>query len=213
MRKRHLEMALSKLPDLEDPDPGLEQYRTPPRLVCDILWQALENGDINNRTVLELGCGGAPFALGSMMLGAARTSGVDKDPRCLSLAGSNLRSCIEKGWIDGSMPLQLILGDVSDPSIDIQDHDTVFMNPPFGAQKRHADRDFIRTACRKGSVVYGIHNGGTRDFVMNEYDRMGAGELDVFEGRMDIPHRFHFHTEEMRIIDILIVVARVPPRG
>ncbi|NLA39401.1 MAG: methyltransferase, partial [Methanomicrobiales archaeon] len=43
--------------------------------------------------------------------------------------------------------------------------DTVVMNPPFGAQRAHADRPFIDRALEIGGEVYGIFNEGSSTFV------------------------------------------------
>ncbi|MGA1819847.1 MAG: METTL5 family protein [Thermoplasmatota archaeon] len=205
MRKRHLEMALSNLPALEGPDPALEQYATPVEISSNILWSALENGDILDRTVLELGCGGGPFALGALMLGASSAAGIDIDPRCIELAERNLHDLVRAGLIADPESCSFMLGDAGDTGTGIPDADTVFMNPPFGAQTRHADRDFIRTACRKGSVIYSIHNGGTGKFVRSEFERNGAASIEMTSSLMPIPHMFHFHSHERTSIDILLV--------
>ncbi len=39
------------------------------------------------------------------------------------------------------------------------------MNPPFGAQKAHADRPFIDRALELAGEVYGIFNEGSTPFV------------------------------------------------
>ncbi|MGA1792741.1 MAG: METTL5 family protein [Thermoplasmatota archaeon] len=205
MRKRHLEMALSRLSAISQPDPALEQYSTPAEIVSSILWEAFEHGDITDRSVLELGCGGAPFALGALMLGASTATGVDIDPRCIEVAERNLHDIARSGLIEGSDRCHFMIGDIGKVYPDIPKVDTIFMNPPFGAQTRNADREFIRTACAKGSFIYAIHNGGTERFVRSEYTRLGAASVDISNSMMSIPHLFHFHSHERTSIDILLV--------
>ncbi|MBN1538567.1 MAG: 50S ribosomal protein L11 methyltransferase [Candidatus Thermoplasmatota archaeon] len=205
MRKKHLEIALSEMKDIAEPDARLEQYRTPPSLVSDILWEAMGGGDIGDKSILELGCGGAPFALGALMLGARSALGMDMDPRCLEVAGKNLALLVNEGYLGKNSTLELIEGDVSDPALEIPVTDTVFMNPPFGAQNRNADRGFIMRACRCGSVIYSIHNGSTRKFVLAEYERMGASNIEIMEASIELPHRFHFHRMERGTIDVLLL--------
>ena len=43
--------------------------------------------------------------------------------------------------------------------------DTVVMNPPFGAQKAHADRPFIDLALSIAPVAYSIFNAGSAQFI------------------------------------------------
>lgn len=205
MRKRHLEMALSEMTDMTEPDVRLEQYRTPPALVSDILWEALRRGDVEERSILELGCGGAPFALGALMLGSSSAMGLDIDPRCLEIARNNHALLVDKDYLKKTSNLDLLEGDVCDPALGLPVFDTVFMNPPFGAQNRHADRGFIRRACECGSVIYSIHNGTTREFVLAEYERMGASDIEAMEASMELPHRFHFHRSGKGTVDVLLV--------
>jgi len=200
-------MALSGLMALSDPDPSLEQYATPVEISSSILWKALENGDIIDRSVLELGCGGSPFALGALMLGSSSSIGVDIDPRCIELSKENLSKVATSGLVKIPESFGLLLGDLGVIGPDIPRCDTVFMNPPFGAQNRNADREFIKVACRKGTVIYAIHNGGTERFVRSEYGKMGAVTIEVENSRISIPHMFHFHNRERVSIDVIL--ARV----
>jgi len=170
-----------------------------------MLWEALENGDIIDRSVLELGCGGSPFALGALVLGSSRSIGVDVDPKCRELTLNNLRKIVSSDLIEGPERFEFLLGDISVMGSEIPKTETVFMNPPFGAQNRHADREFIRMACQKGSMIYAIHNGGTERFVRSEYKKMGAVSIEVENGRMSIPHMFSFHSRERASIDIILI--------
>lgn len=207
MRKRHLEMALSRMDDLEEPDPGLEQYRTPPGIVADILWMALENGDIIEKSIIEPGCGGAPFALGALMMGASKATGIDIDERSIHLAVSNRNRLIGDGLLTKDDDAIFIVDDIASSALKIETADTVFMNPPFGAQKKHADRPFIDAACRLGRSLYCIHNGGTEDFVAKTYKNKGFEIADIRRTSMEIPHMFHFHEKERSSIEVLILNA------
>jgi putative methylase len=79
------------------------------------------------------------------------------------------------------------------------------MNPPFGAQNKHADRPFIDKACEIGLSIYGIHNGGTEEFLRRYYSSRGFVIKNMMRTSMDIPHRFHFHSKETSSIEVLIV--------
>jgi putative methylase len=208
VRKRHLEIALSKIDDIEDPDPKLEQYRTPPVMVADILWMAMENGDVIDKDILELGCGGAPFALGALMLGASRVRGIDIDERSINLARANLEKLMDQDLIGPvSDRVDLLTGDLSLKNLELEKADTIFMNPPFGAQNKHADRPFIEAACKYGRSIYSIHNGGTEKFLIKQYDSKDFDVVGIRHTSMEIPHRFHFHSKERTSIDVLVLNA------
>jgi len=63
--------------------------------------------------------------------------------------------------------VDFIIADIRSPDVDwaALACDTVVMNPPFGAQKAHADRRSSDRALELGHVVYGIFNRGLKPFV------------------------------------------------
>jgi len=58
--------------------------------------------------------------------------------------------------------VELVTGDIRELELTA---DTVIMNPPFGAQKRSADRPFLEAAVRIAPVVYSLHNASTVPFL------------------------------------------------
>src|SRR4030042_577278 len=48
----------------------LEQYATPAHIAADMLWEAFTAGDIEGRSVVDLGCGNGVFSIGAKLLGA-----------------------------------------------------------------------------------------------------------------------------------------------
>jgi putative methylase len=57
MKKKELEIFLQNIPDFRKPKPDLEQYITSADIVADIIFIAFQMGDIENKNVLDLGCG------------------------------------------------------------------------------------------------------------------------------------------------------------
>jgi putative methylase len=73
--------------------------------------------------------------------------------------------------------------------------ETVVMNPPFGAQRRGADRDFLRAAESLADAVYTVHNQGSLNFV----ESFVEGKVtDAFETTVDLPRVFEFHEKDER---------------
>lgn len=210
MRKKKLEMILSRLPDLSTPRPDLEQYRTPPSICADILYYAYARGDVRDREVADLGCGNGIFSLGSYLLGAHRVLGMDIDQNAVDRARGNLGeiASIYPGKEDQSAP-EFIRMDVRSITEGLFRFDTVFMNPPFGSQKRHADRPFIEKAALISDVVYTIHNSSTMEFIRRLIRSVGGEIVQELDYEMDIPHRFEFHTREKDTIEVTMVVFEV----
>lgn len=130
-RKRHLEMLLERIPPHPHPDPGLEQYLTPAHVAAEVLWAARAMGDIEGRTVADLGCGTGILGIGAALLGAERVYCVDVDAAALEVAED--------------VAEDLGLGNIQFIKADIRDHgdlvkvtgrvDTVVQNPPLVHRK------------------------------------------------------------------------------
>ncbi len=81
--KKRLELLLEKLEKPSLLDPSKEQYVTPSHIASDILWYAYQKGDIEDKKVVDFGCGNGLFAIGSALLGAKAT-GVDIDEEMIN---------------------------------------------------------------------------------------------------------------------------------
>jgi putative methylase len=201
MKLRQLEMALEQLEGFSAPDPGKEQYRTPATLAARLLFHAWSRGDIDGKRVIDLGCGTGVLSVGAALLGAEEVIGVDIDPGALQVAKRNAEAL--------EVAVRVIPGDLADPALvgKLPAGDTVVMNPPFGAQKTHADRPFIDAALRLAPVSYGIFNAGSRSF-LTAYIQ-GRGVVDeVVSGTIPLKKTFSFHTRDVQEIPVEIMVLR-----
>lgn len=70
MRLKELEAALQPLQGFDQPKPLLEQYVTSAHLASQMLFSALSYGDIEDCSVLDLGCGCGILAIGARICGA-----------------------------------------------------------------------------------------------------------------------------------------------
>lgn len=203
MRLKHLEMKLQRLRGFPAPRPVLEQYATPADVAARLLYHASIEDAIAGRQVLDLGCGTGVLACGAALLGAEGVVGIDVDIGALRTARSNAESlgidlALLRGEVGAAFPLRP------------QTFDTVVMNPPFGAQRKHADRPFIDCALMAASVVYGIFNAGSLDFI-EKYVK-GRGEVTgVVEGSFVIPRTFAFHRKDR--VEIPVEVLKIERTG
>ena len=69
MKQKELEMLLQKIPEFNSPKPNLEQYLTPAPIAADLLFTAAQYGDIENKIVVDLGCGTGIFSFGAYLCG------------------------------------------------------------------------------------------------------------------------------------------------
>lgn len=175
-------------------------------------------GDIANKRVLDLGCGTGRLALGCAFLGAKSVVGVDIDKLAVKLAAENSAKLNFKTKVDW------VAGDVNAVAGKF---DTVLQNPPFGVQKRGADRVFLEKALQVADAVYSLHNHPFTDEPLVKRLRANAGLLqaeaspfisrfvEAHGGRVEavyalllvIPRMFDFHTKARSeiIIDLYVI--------
>jgi putative methylase len=194
---RRLAQELGVVVGFEEPHPGLEQYHTPAELAAHIIHVADLHGDIDGRAILDLGSGTGMLSLGAALRGPERVIGVEVDPKALQTARENEQR------VGTRTDIEWIHGDVTEPPLQSRAETTVVMNPPFGAQdgNRHADRAFLKTAARHGTVSYSVHNAGSESFVKSFAADNGGSVTHAFQAELELPHQFSFHSEEERTLD------------
>lgn len=193
IKKKELEIILQGLKGFDSPDPKMEQYQTPVGIASDILFTAKSLGDIEGKTVTDLGCGNGIFAIGAKLLGASEVLGIDKDPKVIDIARENASS------------LEI---DAKFETVDIENFsgssDTVLQNPPFGSQSKHADRPFLEKAFETGKVIYTIHMSETEEFIKREVDKREGTVTHMKIYEFEIKHTFDFHRKDKSFFDVTV---------
>ncbi len=189
--RRKLARTLESVVDFEEPDPGLEQYLTPPEIAAHVLHFAALRGDLDRR-VVDLGTGTGTLAVGAAVLGAD-VVGVDVDASALARARESRRAV-------GAPSIEWVRADVGSLPL-VADRVTVVSNPPFGAQRRGADRPFLAAAAELAVVSYTIHNEGSRAFVESFAAERGGTVSHAFRATFELDRRFQFHEESSRSLE------------
>lgn len=197
-KKKHLEMAIQKVPKHPNPKVDMEQYSTPATIAADLLWNAYSLGDIADKKVMDLGCGTGIFAIASKLLGAASAIAVDIDKDSTDLASSYC------GDVD------FICSDICDLENDF-DVDTIFQNPPFGSQKnakKGADLKFISKAIELSpKVLYSFHMASTEEFLISYFEKNDLEITHIFRYNFPIPKIYEFHTRESANVEVIVIRA------
>lgn len=196
MKKKELEIILQKVPKYERPNPYIEQYMTPANIAADIIYTACQYGDIQDKKVIDLGCGTGIFSFGAKIANAKEVIGIDIDEEAVKIA----KNYAEKN----NKKIKFLTKDVKDLDIKC---DTVIMNPPFGAQKsnRWADRQFIEKAFEISKVVYTLHLSKTIDFIEKMISSLN-GEINYYKKySYPIKHSFLFHNKKTQKVDITLL--------
>jgi putative methylase len=213
-KKRHLEMTIESVPQHPNPKVEYEQYSTPAVIAADVLWNGFNLGDIYNMNILDLGCGTAIFTIGSLLLGAKHSMGVDIDDESLDLAHSTAETLNLDNYKFLNKDLYSFLKN-SDGNLDtiainefFGDVDTVIQNPPFGSQfkgDKGSDRIFIQVAMAVAPVVYSFHMRETENFLMDYFSSFGGKITDKWYYSFPIPKIYDFHTKESKNIDVVVL--------
>ena len=198
MKKVQLERILQSLEPVPRPRPTVEQYSTPAPIAAEVLYFAHGKGDIATQSVVDLGCGNGVLAIAAKLLGAARVVGVDSDPDALDVARRNGEVAkVDVEWRRADVRT------VREPV------ETVVMNPPFGSQRRGADRPFLASALACGKVVYTFLNTKAEGFVRRRIESAGGRITDRSEYRFPISRTFEFHRDSVRPIDVIFYRVEV----
>jgi putative methylase len=224
VRKLELEKLLSQIEPHPSPKPSLEQYTIPADVAATMLHiAAYSYGDIVGKTVLDLGCGTGRLALGAAFLGANQVVGVDIDKDAIKVAFENsMRTNLK-------LKVQWIIGDIDAIHGNF---DTILQNPPFGVQRRKADRKFLEKALEAGKIIYSLHKRPEKDnvfikklkasktrvalvtphpFLRNFVEGRGGKINAVYAMIMTIPHMFSFHTKRRHefVTDLLVIEKEI----
>jgi putative methylase len=222
-RKLDLEMLLSRVKPHPTPSPHLEQYTISADVAANMLYiAAYANSDIVDRTVLDLGCGTGRLALAAAFLGAKCVVGVDIDEIAVRTARQN---AVET---DLAEKTQWVVGDIDVVSGVFN---TVLQNPPFGVQKRGADRKFLERALAVADTVYSLHKSvhdsealvkrlkatgdgvlqvSTSPFMERYIEKCGGYVKSVYAMVMTIPYMFSFHEKKKHefVVDMYVTGKR-----
>lgn len=220
VRKLDLEIVLSRIEPHPSPKAHLEQYTIAPDVAAELLYIASYTfDDITDKTVADLGCGTGRLAIGAALLGAEETVGVDIDRVATKKALENAEKLGVKErtqWI------------TADISVLRGNFNTVLQNPPYGVQRRKADRKFLEKALKIGEHVYSLHKSGkeirksikdTRKhtlsasstvplpFLKRLIERHGGQIKAVYTMQMMIPRMFRFHRKQKHrfLVDLYVI--------
>ena len=189
--KSQLEAALQAVGDFESPERDLEQYRTPASVAAHLIALADLQGDIQDRTVIDLGSGTGMLAIGAALRSPSRVVGVEIDDSAITVAREN------ETKVGAGQSIDWVRGDVTRSPVDLAGS-TVVANPPFGAHEdnRHADRDVLGTIATGADVSYTIHNSGSREFLEAFTMDNGGRITHAYGVEFYVPQQFRHHEAE-----------------
>jgi len=220
VRKLDLEKAISEVKPHPEPRAHLEQYTIPPEVAAEILYiAAYTYKDIVDKSIVDLGCGTGRLAIGAALVGAKEAFGVDIDRVAIRMACNNAE---RMGLREKT---QWILADIN---VMRGSFDTVLQNPPFGVQRKGADRKFLEKSLELGHRVYSLHKSGKSNrefikrlrgrgtrfihvspspFLKRFIEKHGGKICAVYALVMTIPWMFEFHKKRKHefAVDLYVI--------
>ena len=194
VRKRRIEILLSKVKSHPSPKAYLEQYTIPADVAAEILYlAAYVYDDIIDKRVADLGCGTGRLSIGAVLLGAKEVVGIDIDEVAIKIAVENAKRLgVEDriSWVIGD--IEALHGSF----------DTVLQNPPFGVQRRRADRKFLAKAIELGGNIYSLHKAGNEEFIRRFVEKQGGKVTVIIPHEIWVPYTFPFHKKRKHLVKV-----------
>ena len=152
--------------------------------------------------MLDLGTGTGRLAIGAAILGARDVVGVDRDPEAMQVARQSARRLgVRCRWVE------------SEVSRYDRSAETVMMNPPFGAQRRHADAPFWdRAFTLAGRAIYAFSLADSRTFIARRAVERGARIDATRPIRWELPATFPHHRKPRVSLPVDLWVLRTEKR-
>ena len=192
--KSRLAVELSKLKVFDNPDLYSEQYPMDSEIGAEMLWGAYFKGDIEGKTVADLGCGTGILGIGALLLGAKLVYFIDIDEKSLQTAKENLKTIRQ---MEGQAVF--INKDINGFSEKVN---TVVQNPPFGTKKKHADRDFLLKAFEIAKVIYSFHKTTSERFIQEISKDNGFSITNYYKFNFPIKASHLFHKRKLHRIGV-----------
>lgn len=204
INKKELIFQIERTETFTDPKIQLEQYTIDATSAVDIIYCAgFEFNDINQKLIVDLGAGTGRLSIASSFFNPIYILSVDIDFNTLYILQKNVKKlnlerkifpiCADVKHFDISKIVLL-------RNLKI----TTIMNPPFGVQKKTADRKFLECAFLFSDVIYSVHlaNKKVHNFISN-FVRKNNWLIDyVFPFDMLLEKSFQFHKYKTKQIKV-----------
>jgi putative methylase len=183
VRRSELVRALERVPGFSRPSAAREQVVTPSEAAATLLEAAERFEGLPGRSVVDLGCGTGRLAIGAALLGARPVTGIDSDPAAIAQArAAAAAAAVEVEFLEGEA------GRVRRRA------ELFVMNPPFGAQHRHADRPFWdRALALADRAVFAFALAASRTFIAQRAVEHAARVVAVEPVPWTLPRTFPHH--------------------
>ena len=195
--KSSLAVILSNIEDFHEPKVRLEQYLMDSEIGAYVLWSAYLLGDIESKSIADLGCGTGILGIGATILGARYVFFVDSDKKALKIVKDNIWKLKSEGY--DLENVDIICSDIRKLSMKT---DVVIQNPPFGTKVKHSDIVFLKKAMEISPIVYSFHKSENKIFLEQFCVKNDAKITHAWDFRFPLKARFIFHRRRIKRINV-----------
>ncbi|XP_050345522.1 rRNA N6-adenosine-methyltransferase Mettl5 [Nymphalis io] len=200
MKLKTLEGHLGTLSGFSEPKIELEQYETPAHIAAVALYTMQTQYEaLENKLVLDAGCGPGMLSIGASLLGAGMVVAMDIDDSALEVLEEN----IEEMEIPSIDAIQCDF--LNSKHCRWENYfDSVLMNPPFGTKNNAGiDMKFLRMGLDLTcDSVYSLHKSSTRTHIQKKIKEWGVKGSVIAELRYNLPATYKFHRQQTRDIAV-----------
>ncbi len=206
INKKELVSIIQNTETFIKPKIELEQYCIDAKSAVDIIFFAgFEFNDIKHNLIFDLGTGTGRLSIACAFMKAHIVISIDIDWDALIVLKRNIQS------LDLEQIIFPICSDMNNFEIKrlhlpYNMKITTIMNPPFGVQRKTADRIFLERAFTFSDVVYSIHLASDKIHrFISKFIKKFNWIIDyVFPLKMVLEKTFQFHTQKKKKIDVNI---------
>ena len=206
MKKKEIVSIIQNTATFSNPKIELEQYCIDASSAVDLIYFAgFEFDDIKNRLIFDFGAGTGRLSIASAYFKATYVLSIDIDWSAIKILNKNILNLDLKHII---FPIcsDIDKFEISNSILPRNLKITTIMNPPFGVQKKAADRVFLEKAFNISDVVYSVHlaNVNVSKFISN-YIKNFNWKIDyVYPFNMILERTFPFHSKKRKNINVEI---------
>ena len=197
MSKSRLAMILSRMEGFNAPKVRQEQYLMDSEIGASVLWHAYLLGDIDNKVIVDLGCGTGILGIGAMLMGAKHVIFVETDKDALEIAKNNILKVKSETYTKGTA--ELICNNIGDVLVH---GDVVMQNPPFGTKVKHSDLLFLKQAIITAPILYSFHKSETTPFLERFSAKHNLKISHNWRFRFPLKASLPFHRRQIHRIDV-----------
>ncbi|KAI5179740.1 rRNA N6-adenosine-methyltransferase METTL5 [Nematocida sp. AWRm80] len=209
MKLKEAKWILDSVKEFPVPKIKYEQYTTPSELAAAIAHMMhLEKNDIENKHILDVGCGTGMLCCALSLYGPKKITGLEIDSSLETLFFSNLSNVSSVSNLPPVKTLFLNVNILEDEDQSkIPNADVAIINPPFGTKNNKGiDIQFLEIALSKAPIVYSMHKSSTREYIQRRYkDKVQI----LSQMKFCLPKTYKFHQKQNVHVNVdLIRVIR-----